>query len=436
MLSAFFLPKALALVELPSGTISLNTILTGTYDSYFIGTRDHDPDYYAVLSPQLSYAHNVGPTNLRAYAGVSINRYNTNSRYDSEDLSAGISSRFPVVEGSRLSGGLGTSYAESTQIDQIVNDRVATKTYQVNLDSSYRTGLKTTLSDGINYARNQRKIYGNQTIWSNTLGFSYADFLEDTNLNLSHVYTRTKSSAGNYASYVYDPELIGNIPDAPLDQTANSFNVGVAHPLYGKIIGEAIYGYMIMHRSAAETANHNTDEKSSSISLNVTGPLLPPERFPKVESSASISYQQSTSQGINDTGGKNVVGNVHLSWNARERTRLTIGATRSQSLGTNNFSVVTTGANFGVTESIGLATSLSGGTSYTWSSYRGSSRHDTEFEGTLALNHSLTKHWSLGANYVFQDHATDAPPTDFQAARYQLGDYTRHVVSLSISCAY
>jgi hypothetical protein len=430
--------EGLALVELPSGTVKLDTTLSGTYDSYFIGTIDHAPDYYATLSPVLSYTHNIGPSNLNIFGGVAINRYDKNSRFDSEDLSAGIGSNFPVAEGSRLSGNLRSTYTESTQIDPIVNDRVALKATQFNLGASYRTGLKTTLSDNVNYAYNERKIYGNQTIASNRLGFSYSDFLEDTNLNLSHVYTRTKTSASVYSDYVFDQYLqyLGSVPrSAALDQTANSFNLGVTHPIYGQIIGEATYGYMMFH-STDKTNNHVTNDTSQNISLNITGPFLPPARFPKVESSASISYGQSVSRGINDSGGKSISGNVHLAWNARERTRLSVGASRSQSLGANNFSVITTQANFGVVESIGLATTLSGGLNYTWLTFRGVNRSDTTFEASVNLQHALTQHWSIGASYVFQNNNTNAPTASFQATRYRLENYTRQVVSLSISCHY
>ena len=426
----------LALVELPSGSINLDTTLTGTYDSYFIGTFDHKPDYYATLNPVLSYNHHVGPTNLNIYGGVSFNRFDKNSRFDSDDASAGIRSNFPVAEGSPLEGGLGAAYIESTQIDPIVNDRVALKATHFDLNASYRTGLKTSVSDSIDYSHNQREIYGNQTIASNRLGFNYSDFLEDTNLNLSHVYTRTKTSGGIDPRLIYfqDPSIAPLI--VPLDQTTNAFNLGVSHPLYGRIIGEAVYGYMINERTAGETDAHTTRDTSQNISLNITGPLLPPERFPKVDSSASISYQQFASRGINDSGGKTVAGNFHLAWNARERTRLSLGASRSQSLGASNFSVITTQTNFSVVESIGLATTLSGGVSYSWLTFRGISRNDSVFEANVGLQHSLTQHWSLGANYKFQNNHTDASTSSFQAARYRLENYVRQVVSLSVSCHY
>jgi hypothetical protein len=436
ILSFLGLPdQGLALVELPSGRVSLDTTLTGTYDSYFIGTFDHAPDYYATLSPVLTYTHNVGPTNLKIFGGVAVNRYDKNSRFDSEDASAGISSNFPVAEGSRLAGDLGANYTESTQIDPIVNDRVALKATQFDLGASYRTGLKTTLSDKVSYSHNQRKIYGNQTIASNRLGFSYSDFLEDTNLNLSHIYTRTKTSASDYSSYVFDPQYQGNISSAALDQTANTFNVGVAHPIYGQIIGEAVYSYMVFH-SAEETSGHTTNDTSQNISLNISGPFLPPARFPKVDSSASISYGQSASRGINDSGGKSITGSMHLAWDARERTRLAFGTSRSQSLGANNFSVITTQTNFSVVESIGLATTLSGTLNYTWLTFRGVNRSDNIFEASVNLQHSLTNHWSVGANYLFQNNSTNAPAASFQATRYRLENYTRQVVSLSVSCHY
>jgi len=202
-----------------------------------------------------------------------------------------------------------------------------------------------------------------------------------------------------------------------------------------------VYGYMIMHRSAKETDplitdNRTTDDRSSSISLNITGPLLPPERFPKVESSASISYQQSASRGINDSGNKSVVGDARLAWNARERTRLSLGVSRSQTLGSNNFSVANTAINAGVTENIGLATKLSGTASYTWRTYRGINRNDNVLDAGVALQHSLTQHWSVGGNYTFQNNNTNAPSSSFQASRFRLENYTRHVVSLTISCVY
>ena len=435
LLAPVSLTPVRALVEFPSGRISLQASATGTYDSYMIGTQNRGDDYYATFVPRLSYDHLIGPTQLNIYGAVSMIRYMNNPQFNANDLSAGISSSLPVVEGSRLSGRFGASYNESTQIDPIVNDRIPTKNYQFDFSAGYRTGLKTSLTDSVNYSRNEREIYGNQTIWSNNLGFTYSDFLEDTNLTLTHGYTRTKSTASDYSKFI-DPELAGNIPRSDLNQNANSLNVGVAHPVYGQIIGEASYGYMVIHRGASETIGGETTQKSSVYTFNLTGPLLPPTRFPKIESSATLSYSQSQSPGINDTGNKTLTGNARLAWNARERTRVSLGASRSTSLGANNFSLDTTQVDFGVLENIGLATSLNFTASYVWRTFRGINRHDNDINAGVSLNHSLTKHWSVGANYTYQNNNTNTPASSFQAVRYQLDDYTRHVVSLSVTGSY
>ncbi|MFT3782535.1 MAG: outer membrane beta-barrel protein [Nibricoccus sp.] len=425
-----------ALVELGSGRITFRTTGTALYDSYLIGTADRGDDYVYTVSPQLSYNHLVGPTGLQLFGGYSINRYQKHSRLDSNDFSGGISSNFPVYEGSRLSGRLSANYIEATQIDPIVNDRVPTKSYQFSLSAGYRTGVKTTLSDSVNYNRSMREIYGNQTMWSNNLSFEYADFLENTNLTLSHGYTRTKSTASNYSAWVVDPELLGIIPNSDIDQTGNTFNLGLTRPLYGSIIGNVTYGYMILSRGATETWQHSTSDKSQVFGLNITGPLLPPRRFPKIESSASISYSQAQSPGINDAGSKTVTGDIRLSWNARERTRLSTGLSRSQSLGTNNFTFISTGVNFGVIETIGLSTTISFDTSYTWRQYRGLDRQDTALSVGGNLQHALTNHWSIGGNVNYQDNQTDAPSGSFQATRYFLENYTRYTASGYITFSY
>ncbi len=426
-----------ALIEFRDDLITLQTTATGTYDSYLIGTLDGSDDFISTLRPQFNYTHKVGPTQLSAYAGVSFNRYATNTRFDSNDISFGVSSNLPLAEGSRLTGKGIESYTEATQIYPLLNDRVPTTSYQLNFGTSYRTSLKTTVSDTINYNRSERELYGNQTIFSNDLSFAYSDFLEDTNLRLSHGFTRTKSSASNYALWTYDPSLIGDIPNSDLNQTANSFNLGLSRPLYGSIIGEASYGYVIVQRGSNETTSGETTQKSSIYGFTLTGPLLPPARFPKVESSASISYQQSLSPGINDSGSKAIVGSARLAWNARERTRISFGASRALSLGSNNFTVATTQANFTVSESIGLATTLNGNVSYNWRSYQGLDRDDNTFEAGTNLNHSLTKHWSLAASYAFQNSKVgDSTTPSFEATRFRLQDYTRHIVALSASCSY
>lgn len=429
-------PIARALVELPSGRITLQTTATETYDSYMIGTANHDADYLTSFLPQLTYNHLVGPSDLTVFGGISFNRYASETEFNSNDVRAGLKSNFPMAEGSRLTGDLAAAYTEDTVIDPVLNDRVPSKNYTADLNASYRLGLKMTLADSVNYTRSERRFYGTQTIWSNNARFTYADFLEDTNLHFGHTYTRTNSADSNYALWAANAGQIGSIPDSKLDQTANTFSTGVSHPLYGSIIGEVDYGYTLLHRQASETAGGSTTERGNTVSLSITGPFLPPSRFPKVKSSASIAYNQSQSPGINDNGQKTVVGQANLSWTARERTDISLNASRSTSLGSSNFTIVKSLVGMSVTENIGLATTAVVNTSYSWMTVRGLNRNDTILQAGLSLNHKLNQYWNLGARYSFEKDNTDAKKTEFVATRYQLEDYTRHVVSAYVSFSY
>jgi hypothetical protein len=425
-----------ALVDTGSGVIKLEVTTSGTYDSYMIGTPDYGSDFIGAIHPQLRYNHLIGPTEFEVYGGVTYNRFQHYKMFNSEDFSGGISSNFPVHEGSRLTGNVSASYVEATEVDQALNDRVPTRTGTLALTSAYQAGLKTTLADTVSYSQVERQIYGTQILWDNEFKYSYANFLENTNLDLTHRFTRTQSDASNYSSWSYDPGQADTVPNSALDQYANSLWASLSHPVYGQIIGEASYGYTWLHRSASETTSGVTDTRTSIVSFTLRGPFLPPARYPKLESSASISYEQNVSPGINDTGEKTITGHIDLAWNARERTRVSIDALRSQSLASNNFTVVTTEMNAGVTENIGLATVLSGKVSYTWLTYRGITRNDELFSAYVGLHHPLTQRWSVGADYTFESTKSDAPQDSFQGASHAPHDYFRHVVVLSISCVY
>jgi hypothetical protein len=437
VLASWSMPnQSRALVSTGSGVIKLEVTTSGTYDSYMIGTPDYGSDFSGAIHPQLRYNHLIGPTEFEVYGGVTYNRYQHYKMFDSEDYSGGISSNFPVSEGSRLSGNVSATYVEATEVDQSLNDRVPTKTGVLALNTTYLAGLKTTLSDTVSYSQVQRQIYGTQIIWDNEFKYSYTNFLENTKLDLTHRFTRTKSDASNYASWSYDPSHANTVPNSALDQYANSIWATLSHPVYGQIIGEVNYGFTWLTRSASETASGETNTRTSLVSFTLRGPFLPPSRYPKVESSASISYEQNVSPGINDTGEKTITGNIDLAWNARERTRVSLGALRSQSLASNNFTVVSTGVHAGFTENIGLATVLNGKLSYDWYDYRGITRNDEIFTANVGLHHPLTQRWSVGADYTFESTKSNAPQDSFQAAAHAPQDYVRQVIVLSIGCVY
>jgi hypothetical protein len=431
--AAFSTVQSYGFAELARGAVTLNTTLSGTYDSYFIGSRDNGDDFYFTLRPDLQYSRKAGLSSIDGDLGVSMNRYDKNSQFNSEDLNANFRASLPVEAGARVSGGLSAGYTEGRVVDPLVNDRVSTKTTSLNFNASYELGLKMSLADSLSFSNSGRATYSDQRTLNNSFSYTYSNFLEETSLTLSHEYMRTTSSGDNILS-------VG------LDEHSNAVNLGLSHPIVGALIGSVSYGYRILDYSAQQSLNGSTRSEGSTFSANLTGPLLPPSRFQKLQSSASISYQQANSPGLGDVGGKSLTGNINLSWNARERTKVTLGASRSQDLSPNDFTVVNSQVNAAVTEDIGYFTHLTGSLGYSWRKYRGVDRRDATFSGTLSASYSITRSWSASANYQYQnneaegDNSTFVPrtggqnqPLSSQVQLFGVGNYHRHVISLSLS---
>lgn len=431
LLASIFLPSV-ALFSIPvscfgfanfaGGGVTLETEVRATYDSYLIGaTSVGDDDYYASLRPQLRYVRKAGLAQLDGYVGVTVVRYNTYTEFDSEDFSAGLHSELPVDDGSRISGNVNLTYAESREIDYSVHDRIPTKSLGASLSLNYKLGLKMGLTETLTYANTNRTGYSDQTTFSNNLAFNYFNFLQGTTLSLGHGFIRTTSSGENALR-------------AELDQTSNSLSASISRPIIGQLIGIATYGYRILDRSASESTEGQTTQKGSFYTFSLRGPFLPPSKFPKLQSSASITYEESKAPGINDLGTKTLTGNMSLSWAARERTDVSINANRSVDLTATDISVENTQVNFTVRERIGYATHLQAQVGNSWREYRGADRSDRTLSASLSAQHSLTRYWTTGASYTYQKNSTNSQNT---AAPVGLGlrafDYERHLLSIFVT---
>lgn len=423
---------ALASVSIPAtcfgfadfagGGVTLETEGRMTYDSYFIGAKTlGDDEYYASLHPQLKYVRKAGLAQLDGYAGINVLRYRTYKEFNSEDFSAGFHSELPVDEGSRISGNLNITYAEAKAVDYTVLDRISTKSFGASLNLNYKLGLKMGLSEGLDYSNVSRRRFSDQSTFSNNFGFNYFNFLEGSTLSLTHGYVRTTSSGEN--AFGVD-----------LDQTSNSLAASLSHPIVGQLIGEVTYGYRVLHRSAQESTLFQTRQEGSFYTVTLKGPFLPPSRFPKLQSSASLTYQDAKSPGINDLGQKTLAGDIGVSWAARERTQVSISAHRSIDLSATDLSVVNTQANLSVEEKVGIATHLQGLIGYSWRDYRGVDRSDRTLDASLTASHQLTHFWSAGASYAYQKNTTDAQNlTGPLAFRMRAYDYHRHTVSIFVT---
>jgi hypothetical protein len=411
--------------EVARGALTLETSARLTYDSYFIGALSQgDDDYYLSVGPTLRFSRRAGLGELSAFAGISVVRYDTYSNFDSEDFTAGFRADLPVASGSRLTGGMDLSYTESTVVDAEVMDRVPTKAMTASANLRYQLGLKTSLIDTVTYSKSDRSAYSDQTLFANDLSFSYTDFLGGTSLRLTHGYANSKSSGENFLG-------------ADLDQESNAFSASLSRPIVGPLTGEVTYGYRILDRAAQETTIGQTENSGAFFTATLSGPFLPPSRFPKTKSSASLSYQESLTPGINDTGEKTLTGSIMLDWEARERTSFNFNASRSVGLSANDLSVENTDVSLGVKQLIGLRTSVNGSVGYLWRSFRGVERNDETFQAGVTLEYGINRNWNAGLGYNYSRNKTDAAGliSTFPSYGFRMRpeNYERHLASVSIS---
>jgi hypothetical protein len=414
-------PHCFGFAEIARGALLLRTTGSATYDSYFLGTTSNDADVIYTVYPALEYSRRAGRAQLFGSAGMAVNRYDENSDLDSEDLRLNGSVTMPTAEGSRLEGSFGLSYNEATVVDLFVNDRVPTKSFSANLNFDYKLSSRMTLSETLSYGYTLRELYSDQELLSNQIELTYDNVLRDASLFFTHTFTRTASSGDN--------ELRQD-----LDQFSNSISVGLSKPIYGDVRGRASVGYSLFTDSAGDAFERDRDKGSAFVELGIDGPFLPRNRFPKLKSSASLSYQQSQRAGIGDTAGRFLGGNLSLAWEARQRTQLYIRGSRSIDLTVSDFTVERTQISGGFNQQIGLSIGVNGSVGYSWNDFRGRDRTDNVLDANLGAGKAFNKYLSVGANYTFQQ--VENSGADVIRTRFSGRDYTRHVATGSITVTF
>jgi Putative beta-barrel porin 2 len=408
--------------EIARGSLLLQTSGSVTYDSYFIGTTENSPDTIYSLYPSLRYSRSAGVGTISASTGVAFNRYDENSDLDSDDIRASLAVTLPTVEGARLDGSVGLDYNEATVVDLQLNDRVATQTRSAAVIFNYRLADRVSLSESLSYANSTRDLYSDQELFTNRLSVSYKGFLRGTSLIGSHAMAMTKTSGDNFTG------------GRGLDQQSHNFSLGLSRPIYGDVSGSISYGVNILKRSAGETTRGDDSTSSGYLSASIDGPFLPRNRFPKLTSSASFTYSQSSTAGFNDDGGKFLSGSLSLAWSARERTKLQVRATRSLDLTINDLSSENTRISGGFSQQIGRSTSLSGEAGHSWSTIRGIDREDTILDASLSLSRTFNKYLSANLGYTYQ--IVDTSASGIQPGRYAPRDYDRHTATISATVTF
>lgn len=400
------LPVSLhAFAEVARGSLTATTTARLAYDTNLLGNATEQDDAVFTLAPRLLYRRAVGLGTIDASLGLGINRYFDFTEFDSEDISASVRIGLPTPEGARQNGSVYGSYTDQSSIDETVGDRIRSKSWVGGFSGTYRAGTRTDLRASFNFSDTSRDKYSDRTQWTAGAGFDYHEFLGGFGLDGDYRYTDTESTG------------IGTVPS--LNQTLHRVSTGLFYDFASGLRASADVGYRWLKRDRTETASGQTSENSYTFGLRLNGPFLPPSRFPKLESSFSIGLEKGETFGVNDRGSTHLVGRLSLAWQARERTSLSLSASRSQGLSADNFSSLDSVIRFGVTQQIGLRTRLTASLAQEWSSFAGTGRSDRRTRAQLAGSYALNKNWQAGADYSYT----------LSNSSIDRLDYDRHLVS-------
>jgi predicted porin len=413
LLATLVLPSlAHAFAEVARGSLTVTTAGRVAYDSNIMGNSTALDDTIFTLAPTFIYRRAAGLGTIDASAGVAINRYVDFTNLDNEDYTASLNIGLPTPEGAREEGTVSANYSDRTDIDETVGARIRAKTWGGRFAGTYRVGPRVDLRANLAYTETSRSAFSDRTQWAGGAGLDYNGFLGGFGLETDYRYTNTQSNANGSAGSI--------------DQSSNAISGGLFYKFLSGLRASANVGYRWVDRGIGEMADGSTSSNSVTMGLRLSGPFLPPSKFPKLESSFSIGIEKGETLGLNDHGSATVVGSLSLSWKARERTSLTFNASRQQGLAANNLSTVDSLIRFGVTQRIGLRTSATASIGQEWSSFPSTGRNDKRTRAGANLSYSINRTWGTGAAYAY---------TLSRSSRDTL-DYDRHLVSVFLSCTF
>jgi len=402
----------LAAIPVGRGEVNLDLTASATYDSNVFGSPAATGDFYGTLTPHAVYTRKAGAIEAEANVGVSFERYLDQTQLNAANVNADATLRLAADPASRnLSGSVGASYHESSDVNADVNARINSKTTALTGAAALVTGPRTDLAFHATYTDIERNVASNQQLLGSELRYDYRDFFYGNKLLLTGNYDQARSSGQN-------------LRGADLDQTSYSFAAGLGRSFYHDTVqGELSYGYRVLDRARAETTTGATRQSGPVITASLQGPFLPRRYFPKVTSRLVLSYQDASTPGVNDTGGKALTGALELDWQARTNTMATFTATRGQRLSADDLTVVSSALLLGLAQTFryNLTGSVSAG--YSWDTYRGTNRSDQTVLATAGLKYNFARSWVANASY----RLSSVTSSDRRAA------YDRQVTSLSVT---
>jgi hypothetical protein len=403
--------SALAGIPVGRGDITVDATATSTYDSNVYGSPNAIGDYSGTFTPHAAYTRKAGEIEADASVGISLERYLDQTQLNSDNLDADANLKLSPDPGRNLSGTLGVAYHENSDVNTDINARIKSKTATFSGTGALITGPRTDLALEADYSNVHRDLASDQQLLGSQARFDYKDFFDGNSLRLIANYDAAQSSGQNARG-------------ADLDQNSYSIAAGLGRTFYHNVIQAGIsYGYRVLNRSQAETASGVTRQSGPVLTASLEGPFLPERYFPKIKSRLELSYEDATTPGVNDTGGKELTGGLHLDWQARSTTVASFSAIRSQRLSADDLTVVSSVVQLGLDQTFRYNLTGYVTTGYEWNTYRGAGRSDETVLFTAGLKYVFARSWNAGASYRLTSATSDQ----------RSAQYDRQIVSLSVA---
>ena len=400
-------------VQVGNGALQLDTSLTGVYDSNLRASVNNVEDYYLSFDPTLQYRSVGSRFTTDASAGFRSRHYLDNPDLNTTDANGQFDWKMQRVDGHTTAATLGLAYIENTETNLDVNDLVRSKNFTANASGEVLVADKNLFSAAFNYHNNRRNLASNQTGSNALLGYAFQGFTDGTQLLFNYSYQQSKS-----IDAALDTENI--------DQKANAVSATLSHPIYDQLVGGLVYGYRWLDRGQNEARFGLNDKHGAFYSLDLHGPFLPRKYFPKTTGTFRLSYEQAATPGLNDHTNQRLVGEVNVSWAAREHTKVGVFANRSQDLSINDDTIVDESAGVTLAQAVGQFWDTNFSLTYTNADFVNLGRTDERYEARAAATYKITRVWSSTFSYLYLRSESNLA----------LANYTKHVVSATVTYAF
>lgn len=395
------------------GAVTLEAALSAAFDSNLYASAREVSDYYLTFEPVVRYREPTARFVTNGSAGVRIRRHLDETFSNSEDADVRLNWAMAREGGHTTGAALDLAYFETSDAVFDVNQRVRARHFHASGSGEVLVARRNLLSAGFTHREGDRDIGSDQRSRSGRVGYSYVGFPDESTLGFSYLHQHNRSTDTFSGA-------------RQIDQTVRTVSATYSRPLYAEATAALTYGYRWLDRGSTEAAFALPDRQGSFVSFSLGGPFLPARYFPKTSSTFRLAYEQAEVPGMNDRSNERLVGQLDVTWQARERTSVTLSARRAQELSITDNTVINAGGGVTVRQAVGNFIQAEMHLAYTNAEFIGWGRTDDRYEARVSGQYAINRRWSSSLAYSYLDSESTSP----------IADFDRHVVNLTATYAF